>query len=62
MALLPLDYIVVYIAAVHGSDLSDTTLNYFQLFRLFRMVGVALADRLDKLLRYDENVAADLPV
>lgn len=38
VALLPLDYAVVWLAARHGGDLSTTALNYFQLFRLLRMV------------------------
>jgi hypothetical protein len=39
VALLPFDYFVVWMAARHGGDMSDTALNYFQLFRLLRMVG-----------------------
>lgn len=39
LALLPFDYIVVWLAARHGGDMSDTALNYFQLFRLLRMVS-----------------------
>ena len=39
VALLPLDYIVVYTATRHSGGMSDEALNYFQLFRLLRMVG-----------------------
>lgn len=39
LALLPFDYFVVWIATRHGGGMSDTALNYFQLFRLLRMVG-----------------------